>query len=182
MPKRKQEDDLFEVEKILSVKKSRKKTSYLVKWKGYNETYNTWEPRSSFQDGFDAMLRTYKSTTPSAKAKKKPRTRKSTSVKPPSKSRKIAISTPRRKRSGIAPTSARRVSSRTTKARTKKTKKAKTHASDVEKAKEIEDPTPSQSKPDQEAPDEAQTEARTEERAVTVNGNGNTGRDLQVKH
>ncbi|KAJ9515658.1 hypothetical protein QJQ45_002704 [Haematococcus lacustris] len=43
------ETPLYEVEKLLDhrVVRAGKARGYLVKWKGYNETYNTWEPRAN---------------------------------------------------------------------------------------------------------------------------------------
>jgi Chromo (CHRromatin Organisation MOdifier) domain len=35
---------LYEVEKILTSQKIGQGTQYLVKWKGYPESENTWEP------------------------------------------------------------------------------------------------------------------------------------------
>ena len=37
---------LFEVEKIIETRKRGKQAQYLVKWKGYDEACNTWEPAS----------------------------------------------------------------------------------------------------------------------------------------
>lgn len=43
-----QEDDTYEVEKILKHRKKGRQTEYLVKWKGYDET--TWEPLNKFNN------------------------------------------------------------------------------------------------------------------------------------
>lgn len=37
----------FEVEKILDKRIINRKTQYLVKWKGFDEAENTWEPKSN---------------------------------------------------------------------------------------------------------------------------------------
>lgn len=38
-----EEEELFEVEKIVDTKLNGKKRFYLLKWKGYDHTQNTWE-------------------------------------------------------------------------------------------------------------------------------------------
>ncbi len=42
LQKTNQKDDVFLVEKIIKTRKRNGKTEYFVKWKGYNETYNSW--------------------------------------------------------------------------------------------------------------------------------------------
>ena len=39
-----EEDDEYEVEKVLKHKQVNRQPFYLVKWKGYNTSENTWEP------------------------------------------------------------------------------------------------------------------------------------------
>lgn len=41
---------LRQVEKIIMKREVRGKLMYLVKWKGYGEDENTWEPREHLQD------------------------------------------------------------------------------------------------------------------------------------
>jgi hypothetical protein len=41
------DDQPYEVECIKESKKCKGKTFYLIKWKGFNEKYNTWEPREN---------------------------------------------------------------------------------------------------------------------------------------
>jgi hypothetical protein len=40
----------YEVEKILDCQIVRGKPKYLVKWKGYTDTENTWEPETHFKN------------------------------------------------------------------------------------------------------------------------------------
>ena len=40
-------DEEYEVEKIIATRKKNKKTEYLIKWKGYDDSENTWEPESN---------------------------------------------------------------------------------------------------------------------------------------
>ena len=42
------EDDAFVVEKILSHRVKTGKHQWLVKWKGYDNSFNSWEPATSF--------------------------------------------------------------------------------------------------------------------------------------
>jgi len=44
------DDTLFQVEKILKKKKMKGKTYALIKWKGYSDKFNSWEPLEEVQD------------------------------------------------------------------------------------------------------------------------------------
>jgi hypothetical protein len=54
-----EEENEFEVEKILAHKTTRKDTEYLVKWLGYPDSENTWEPEDNLSN-CQQMLRKYK--------------------------------------------------------------------------------------------------------------------------
>ena len=41
------EDNEYEVEKILDHRKKGRQTEYQVKWKGYSDKDNTWEPQEN---------------------------------------------------------------------------------------------------------------------------------------
>jgi hypothetical protein len=43
------DDQPYEVEYIKDSKKCKGKTFYLIKWEGFNEKYNTWEPRDNLE-------------------------------------------------------------------------------------------------------------------------------------
>ena len=45
-----EDEDFYEVEKILEKRKKGKRTTYLVKWLGYSENENTWEPISNLRN------------------------------------------------------------------------------------------------------------------------------------
>jgi len=46
------EEEIFEVEKILSKRDKKEKTEYLIKWKNYDDSWNTWEPANSLEGAF----------------------------------------------------------------------------------------------------------------------------------
>ena len=48
-------EEVYEVENIVNKRIARGKTMYLVKWKGYPEWENTWEPESAFKYHRDAI-------------------------------------------------------------------------------------------------------------------------------
>lgn len=48
---------VYVVEKILSHRANGNKTEYLIHWKGYDETHNSWEPRQNIYD--DSLLEQY---------------------------------------------------------------------------------------------------------------------------
>lgn len=54
-------EEEYEVEKILEHTGSGKSTKYLVKWKGYEEGDNTWEPKSNLAHATD-LLKQYEAT------------------------------------------------------------------------------------------------------------------------
>ncbi len=37
-------NDYYKVEKILAEKNDQNKKTYLIKWEGYSNKFNTWEP------------------------------------------------------------------------------------------------------------------------------------------
>ena len=41
------QDDVYLVDKVLAKRKRRGKWEYLVKWRGYDESQNTWEPKAN---------------------------------------------------------------------------------------------------------------------------------------
>ena len=50
-----EDDDEYEVEKILKQKRVNGQPFYLVKWKGYNTSENTWEPIANLKGCHQAM-------------------------------------------------------------------------------------------------------------------------------
>ena len=54
--------EFYEVEKILSSKKIRGKQNYLVKWKGYPDSENSWVPRQDILEGSPDLLRDYEAS------------------------------------------------------------------------------------------------------------------------
>ncbi len=49
-------EEVFEVEKIVNKRVTRNTIMYLVKWKGYPEWENTWEPESAFKNHRDSII------------------------------------------------------------------------------------------------------------------------------
>jgi len=56
-----EQDETFQVEKILSSKTVKGKTEYLVKWQGYDDSWNTWEPKENL-DNCQTLLSQFKRT------------------------------------------------------------------------------------------------------------------------
>ena len=81
--KEEDEEDEYKVEAILDVKKVRGKPHYLIKWEGFDEAENSWEPEDNL--GELALLDVFKAT-PAYKAKFEPGA-SSSSAKPPAKKR-----------------------------------------------------------------------------------------------
>ena len=54
-----EEEKEYEVEEILDSRLSRRKFQYLVKWKGYDETENSWEPVDNVQNAPEAIAEFY---------------------------------------------------------------------------------------------------------------------------
>jgi hypothetical protein len=54
------DEETFEVEAILDHKGPRRNRLYLTKWKGYDDSENSWEPRRNLDDGL--LLREYEQT------------------------------------------------------------------------------------------------------------------------
>jgi hypothetical protein len=53
IPFMKDDEDIWEVERIIDYKKKQnkmKEDEYLIRWKGWSKDYDTWEPRSHIQD------------------------------------------------------------------------------------------------------------------------------------
>ena len=48
-------EEVFEVERVVNKRISGRKVMYLVKWKGYPDWENTWEPESAFKNHRDAI-------------------------------------------------------------------------------------------------------------------------------
>ena len=47
--------ETYEVEKIVESRQKGKKTEYLVKWKGYPASQNTWEPPANLEEVQDMV-------------------------------------------------------------------------------------------------------------------------------
>ena len=56
-------EEVFEVEKIVNKRVTRNKIMYLVKWKGYPEWENTWEPEAAFKYHKNAIIEYEKQIT-----------------------------------------------------------------------------------------------------------------------
>ena len=54
--KKKENSDVYEIEKIMGKKVERNTIYFLVKWKGYANKHNTWEPASNFMD-YDFLIK-----------------------------------------------------------------------------------------------------------------------------
>ena len=58
----------YEVEEVIDSRLKRGKLEYLVKWSGYTDDYNTWEPESNLDNSKEAINDFHKSN-PSAPRK-----------------------------------------------------------------------------------------------------------------
>jgi len=53
------EKNMFEVERVLDKKQRGRGYVYLIKWKGFNASFNSWEPRSSLLIDIPDMIKTF---------------------------------------------------------------------------------------------------------------------------
>ncbi len=53
------EEEVWEVEKILGKRRRKGQLQYLLRWKGYDESWDTWTPASDFEDMED-LIQEYK--------------------------------------------------------------------------------------------------------------------------
>ena len=79
-----EQEDIFEVEKILEEKIVDGEYQYLVAWKGYPGSHNTWEPHGNLKDRADTAIKEFKDGAngrmpPAKKTKAKKRARKESS-------------------------------------------------------------------------------------------------------
>ena len=51
MAKGLEQDPQYEIEDVLDQRRVNKRDEFLVKWRGFDESENSWEPRSSFWGG-----------------------------------------------------------------------------------------------------------------------------------
>ena len=51
----------FEVDKVIDSRLKRGKLEYLVKWSGYTDDYNTWEPVDNLSNSLEALDEFHKS-------------------------------------------------------------------------------------------------------------------------
>ncbi|KXN85390.1 Histone-lysine N-methyltransferase SUV39H1 [Leucoagaricus sp. SymC.cos] len=56
-PELDQNEDTYEVEAILNHKERRRTMYYLIKWKGYPQSENTWEPEENLQKSKRLLVR-----------------------------------------------------------------------------------------------------------------------------
>lgn len=71
-----QSDDEYEVEKILNHRKWGKRTKYLVKWKNYDSSENTWEPEENLAGAQNALVEYWDSVNPKPVVKKEKKVEK----------------------------------------------------------------------------------------------------------
>jgi hypothetical protein len=95
-------DEFFVVHKIVDEKIVKGVKYFRIKWKGYNEKHNTWEPASKFKHGFSDVLSEWRETK-SKESKRTPKKKSYPRVVTPKSKRKSAVkrklpsSTPTRK-------------------------------------------------------------------------------------
>ncbi|CAJ0935411.1 unnamed protein product, partial [Mesorhabditis belari] len=72
-------EEIFEVEELLATRVHKKKRVYLVRWKGYGEEHNSWEPEANLMESaaeivedFKAQLAAKRSSTTPKPLKKRP--------------------------------------------------------------------------------------------------------------
>ena len=58
------EENIWEIESILSSRVRRKKVEYLVKWVGYGPDENTWEPYEHLTDGAEDSVKEFHLNNP----------------------------------------------------------------------------------------------------------------------
>jgi hypothetical protein len=65
-------EEVWEVEKILAKRKRKGQQQYLLRWKGYDESWDTWTPELDFED-MDEQLRAFEEGKGASPTTKRPR-------------------------------------------------------------------------------------------------------------
>ena len=60
------EETRYEVEEILNSRLSRGKLQFLIKWKGYTDEHNSWQPESNVLPGAEKLVKKYYVAHPNA--------------------------------------------------------------------------------------------------------------------
>jgi len=76
------QEEVYDVEKILKVRRHRKTLQWLVKWEGYGNEHNTWEPKENLIDCQEALQEFYQEN-PTAQGQEKRRTEARRGLGPP---------------------------------------------------------------------------------------------------
>jgi len=70
------DEEEFEVENILDKRKRQGGTEYLIKWLGYDDTHNTWEPEENLGFGLQEVIGEFEANFERNKTSRKKRKRK----------------------------------------------------------------------------------------------------------
>mmetsp|Transcript_26808 Transcript_26808/g.47464 ORF Transcript_26808/g.47464 Transcript_26808/m.47464 type:complete len:155 (+) Transcript_26808:151-615(+) len=93
-------EPVYEIERIIDIKRNNNKVLYLVKWKGYGLSHNSWEPASHFEAGLDELLQEFKKTKMKSPKNKTPRKAKAKTPSSKKKSSRKSKSTSSKKTRG----------------------------------------------------------------------------------
>jgi len=71
-----EDDNVYNVEAIVGYRRKNGRKEYLIKWKGYSEEENTWEPESNLDEGSLKIAKAYYKEQKELKRAQKPQSRR----------------------------------------------------------------------------------------------------------